>query len=413
MNTTNRIRQGITITEALASIAVAAVGLFAVLAVIPFAARQTEAGLDLDVSVAVGKNAFHEFDVRGMGNIDNWRLPNIDGTPNLDPSDNFWGGKAFVIDPLFLTRNDPIANPAITVFPFPLYNNDELPAQRISPPDPRALSVNQCFYGIDRLNLSAGDRPFNRAQAETIFQSVNELLFKEPADKLQLPELQYKLLDPTVADVPRVPANWVKQKSAGNVSWMAMVVPETSDPANASPHMYRLYVIVFRGRQLNYRSSGASGEAVYTGEILGQGEGGGIVDLTLVSNASLPVPNDPRTNNSLIQDDYLNAGDWVLLTDYNQAVDPSNSEINAHGSNWRWYQVQRVDPPSPTEQADLVLAGSSIRTTLVGPDWTGRDIDLSNNNPNPTQDVRAIVLSNVVAVYEKTIRIEYDSIWNE
>jgi hypothetical protein len=46
--------------------------------------------------------------------------------------------------------------------------------------------------------------------------------------------------------------------------------------------------------------------------------------------------------------------------------------------------------------------------TLSGPDWTG-DIDLQT----PLREARAIVLSNVITVYEKTIRIEYDSIWNE
>lgn len=55
MKSNTKLRRGITITEALASIGVAAVGLFGVLAVIPFAARQAEVGLDLDFAVAAGK----------------------------------------------------------------------------------------------------------------------------------------------------------------------------------------------------------------------------------------------------------------------------------------------------------------------------------------------------------------------
>ena len=430
-NSIQKARQGITITEALASIAVAAVGLFAVLAVIPFAARQTEAGLNLDVSVTVGKNAFQEFDVRGMGNVNNWRLPNISGTRDLDPpADTIWAGKAFVIDPLYLTRNDVLVHPAISVFPYTLYHGDETPANRVSPPDPRAASEDQCLYGIDRLNLASSNTPFNFAQAERIFQSINELVFEEPEDKLNPANQQFKLVDPSLGDNPRNQTNWLRRYSAGKVSWLAMVVPETSVPGEANPHMYRLYVVVFRDRQVNYRLNGSTGEAVFTGQLQGNGDSGGVVDLTLVDNAALPLVSDPPStaptaatnlNNALIQDDYLNAGDWVLLTDYNQVDEVG--DLNAHGKNWRWYQVQRVDPNSPTQQRNQVAAGSPIRTTLIGPDWTGRDIDLTNeSDPVATQndprnadfwDVRAIVLSNVIAVYEKTIRIEYESIWND
>ena len=112
-------------------------------------------------------------------------------------------------------------------------------------------------------------------------------------------------------------------------------------------------------------------------------------------------------NNSLIQDDYLNAGDWVLLTDYPFRGSAGDAPV---GKNWRWYQVQRVDPPSPTEQEELLATGNPVTTTLVLPGgWPGTDLVPSESG---TQ-VLAIVLSNVVAVYEKTIRIEYDSIWNE
>lgn len=185
---------------------------------------------------------------------------------------------------------------------------------------------------------------------------------------------------------------------------MAMVVPESALAANANPHMYRLYIIVFHGRQLNYKATGASGEALYRGIVQGNGRGGGVVDMVLADPSELPVPNDPRTGNRLVQDDYLNAGDWVLLSDHFQYQSTYANWQSNSGGAWRWYQIQRVDPADPNSQNGV------IRTTLVGPDWTGQDVDVSTPN---VWDVHAIVLSNVLAVYEKTIRIEYESIWND
>lgn len=400
-NHPHRNRNGITITEALASIAVAAVGLFAVIAVIPFAARQSELGLDLDVSVAVGKNAFQEFDVRGFGNINRWRLPNIGGTPNVTPTPQYWPGKPFVIDPLFLTNNDPIINPQITVFPYVLYNNDENNINRIPPPTNPPL-VGQPAFGIDRLNLASQNIPLTFAQAERIFRSANELLYDEAEDKLLPPNQQFSR---------DTLGNDLKRSYAGNISWMAMVVPEAgpTTPAQANPHNYRLYVIVFRGRQLNFLPTGPKGEAIFKGRLLfppGPGAvspNGGAIELEPALNAELPT----GINNSLIQDDYVQTGDWILLTDYftyqNNNLSDRPAPLDSAGRNWRWYQIQRVDPSVPSEQL------GTLRATLVGPDWTGRDVQPLTP---AIWDVHAIMMSNVVAVYEKTIRIEYESIWN-
>lgn len=408
-----RNRLGITITEALASIAVAAVGLFAVIAVIPFAARQTEAGLDLDVSVAVGKNAFHDFDVRGLGNAQKWRLSNIGGTENYLPNANYWRGKAIVIDPLYLTRINPTTGnrqitdfPEISIFPYPLYNQDDNNANRIPPGAP--VVVGQSVFGIDRLNISALGSDMNFAQAETVFRSINELLYDEQADKLLPPNQQLKRDASGMVDL--------KRSYSGKISWMAMLVPESSPaaPLQANPHTYRLYVIVFRGRELNFDGpTVAAGEAIYNGQMQSPGPispNGGAVDLKQVASADLPVGGN---SNQLIQDDYLQSGDWILLTDYAQ-LQADGSTIDSSGMNWRWYQIQRVEPSNLTDQIEELNSTAAnengARVTLVGPDWTGRDIDLTTPN---VWDVRAIAMSNVVAVYEKTIRVEYDSIWNE
>ncbi|MDG2467789.1 MAG: hypothetical protein P8M80_00790 [Pirellulaceae bacterium] len=389
---TIRKRSGITITEALASIAVAAVGLFAVLAVIPFAARQTGAGLDLDSSVAMGKNAFQDFDVRGMGNPRNWRVAYRPGAGNnVAPTAGDIWGKTIVIDPLFLNQNfaginvnnenSPTFSPEIAVFPFSLYHQE----------------ANRNPYTVTRMNLAANGTAYNMATAESVFRSMNELVFDEPGDKLNFPPQSFKR-DGTVE---------LKRNYRGDITWMAMVVPERCNPlmvANANselnPHFYRLYVIVFKNRQLNYRQGTGSGEAVYRANPIGNGQRGGDFEFDLMTKFEdgmvLPVANQ------LQEGDYLNAGDWVLLTDYNQ-IPPSGGQAAPTGTQWLFYQIQRVGTPGKVNRD-----GNNTIVTLSGPDWTG-DIDLQT----PPREARAIVLSNVITVYEKTIRIEYDSIWNE
>lgn len=365
-------RAGITITEALASIAIAATGLFAVLAIIPFAARQTEAGLDLDVAVSVGKNAVHDFDVRGMGRVSNWRLAYVPPDPstmtvernNVIPASSYWVGKPVVIDPLFINQNldlisipgtpsptsPTVTAPEIIGFPYALYD---------------VVQANS--RAIDRLNMAANGTAYNYSQSEGIFRSVNELVFNNPTNDLDNP-IQSINRDGTVD---------LKRDYQGKISWMAMVVPETDVFDEVNPHMYRLYVIVFRNRQLTYRHTDPTGEAVFSTTSAGSGIGGGSYDFQVVDGA-------------LQQDDYLNNGDWVLFTDF--PVD----------NKWRWYQISRVNPPQKDEQIKLFRSPSGMATvTVQGADWSG--------STSPT----AIVMSNVISVYEKTIRIEYDSIWNE
>ena len=374
-------RAGITITEALASIAIAATGLFAVLAIIPFAARQTEAGLELDVAVSVGKNAVHDFDVRGMGRVSNWRIayvPPNGASPerfNVIPANSYWAGKAVVIDPLFINQNiyslPIIDKQAISSFPYPLFDVD--------PTVSRA---------IDRINLSSNGVAYTYAHSEGIFRSINELVFNDPTNDLDNP-IQSLNRDGTVD---------TKRNYQGKISWMAMVVPDNNVGVN--PHMYRLYVIVFKDRQLNYRPSNPAGEAVYEATANGSTIGGGTFGFRV-------------TEGQLRQDDYLNSGDWVLLTDHRidslltPIIPPQTPDVP---TSWRWYQIQRVDPPQKAEQIRLFspAVNGTANVTLQGSDWAG-----TTDNATARRKAWAIVLSNVISVYEKTIRIEYDSIWNE
>lgn len=425
-------KRGITITEALASIAVASVGLFAVLAVIPFAARQAQVGLDLDYAVAVGKNGFHDFDNREMGVVRNWRI-GYDEAPtqafdyDLDGNDEFFGGngtantnnflrygKVVLIDPLFLNRNSDLfpTEFAIDQFPMPLYDPTDPDPDDVYP----ATDINGAPSGlpaktsetINRLNLVSVSRKGNKAgwtdikfvpyflpMSELVFQDSNDLQFEEAIDKLNPPNQIYKLGDPTLSK--NDPANpRVKRQSTGKISWMAMLVPEANHR-----HLYRVYFIVFKDRVLRFQrdpnisvagnpSRNIIGEVVFdarvpnpvaVGATFQRGQGGGEFSLDWRAGA-FPIDD---ANNVLTggAQKTLNQGDWILLANKNQNF-------------YRWYQISRIDNTRAVGAPDCDV-------TLRGP-----DVDANAINA----ELRAIAPAGVIAVYEKTIRIESDSIWN-
>jgi Tfp pilus assembly protein PilV len=63
-------RDGISIIEVLTSMAVAAIGVFGVMIMIPFAVKQSQTGLDNDAANSLGRNATEELQVNGLLQVD-------------------------------------------------------------------------------------------------------------------------------------------------------------------------------------------------------------------------------------------------------------------------------------------------------------------------------------------------------
>ena len=59
-------RQGLSVIEVLTSIVVALIGVFGVLAMIPFSVKQTQTGLDQDVATSLARNALSSFEAGGF-----------------------------------------------------------------------------------------------------------------------------------------------------------------------------------------------------------------------------------------------------------------------------------------------------------------------------------------------------------
>ena len=59
-------RHGLSVIEVLTSIVVALIGVFGVLAMIPFSVKQTQSGLDQDAATSMARNAVSRFEAGGF-----------------------------------------------------------------------------------------------------------------------------------------------------------------------------------------------------------------------------------------------------------------------------------------------------------------------------------------------------------
>ena len=59
-------RHGLSVIEVLTSIVVALIGVFGVLAMIPFSVKQTQSGLDQDAATSMARNALANFEASGF-----------------------------------------------------------------------------------------------------------------------------------------------------------------------------------------------------------------------------------------------------------------------------------------------------------------------------------------------------------
>jgi len=221
--------------------------------------------------------------------------------------------------------------------------------------------------------------PEMRALADHIFQSSDDLIFQEPVDKQSLPSQLYE-------------DNAVRSTN-GKMSWMAMVTPQPNSPGS---DLYRLYIIVFKSRDLN---PGVSGELVLNIQFTGIGSGGGdavLADGTLPSGN--PIYPGTRSDKQMpfmvysepVQEEFrIHRGSWLMICRNIEGGPQINTPV------FGWYRVSKFDP----------LTGF---ITLEGSDWS------PTTNPSATDYYRdyAVFLPQVTMVYEKTIRLETPSLWS-
>jgi len=266
-----------------------------------------------------------------------------------DPSSarNGWA-TAFAIDPLFIANNSTDAN--AEEFPYGTTTGV-----------PRMIRVTL------RSSPSGTASIMTSVQAEDIFVSQDELTFDLPKDRAQPP---FQVFGQAGA----------RRQYEGRISWMATLAPVIS---SADRDLYTLSVVVFHNRSVTDTSVE---HVVDVRNFHASGIAGG--DVTLQGTS----PDDLD----------LQAGNWVMLMDFASSGVPF----------FRWYRVLATEESAQLSgtvwQRDVTLHGADWPTSLVA---TTNAYWSSSPPPPGIFPTRVAVIDNVVAVYEKTVRLETGNLW--
>jgi len=444
-------RRGVSILEVMFAILVTVVGLFGAVAVFPAASAMARKGRVNDAAAAAGRSAVGDFDARGMrrpnmwwafagntANTNKWDFFLPPDPPRFSPPHyttvlsssatrpgiRYPLGTAFCIDPRtigLLERDRPTSNasnhplhalaglfPAVDRANITL--NPQVPGLDARSVDPRMFRITMGATPNSTSYMSA-------LQADGIFSFDDDLSYERSDQDRSLPATQlYDYIGGTK------PNPLAKRLSDGHLTWMATLVPKVeivqrnvnpSDPAThgfakvasnaqimwAQPtDEYVLSIVVFHDREFDPNwfdpaNTEPTGERLVAGALAGDGSTGGEVEL---------YANDPRWLK-------LRSHDWVLLSGvYTYRHPNSGQTVLSNVPAFQWYRVTDCD--SEPEQGSFGPGNPQytqrIYASLMGQDWN-KDIVNPVLGTGGQYTFQATIVQGVVAVYEKTVRLEY------
>jgi hypothetical protein len=380
----NKHRRGVSILEVLFAIMISAIGLMGAIAVFPAALLQTKRGQQSDMTAAAGVTATHTFDAMGMRQPGRWLLPNstaparwpagmgIASPPAMPTNSNTGqtqidGEFAYCIDPRFVAAN-------------------------ITPPANTSTDNNMNFfpYGqtaspMVRVTLNNGQPgstiPMRVPQAELAFRIEDDLAYDRFTGNFNgIDQSTQQAASLFVRDSARNP---LKRESHGHMSWMATLAPklERLPTGGAFEDRYVLSVVVFYDRPVVLQANtgfDVSEWELSVGNFYGGGIGGGDMQLVFPNAGPFTAPGNTEEQLRRLN---LNRDQWVMLSG---ATTVSGRRMPV----CRWYRI--ID----SDDSD----GTSVDVTLAGADW-----ELASRPPRETS---VIVCQGVVAVFEKTIKLE-------
>jgi len=361
-------RNGLSVIEVLTSIVVALIGVFGVLAMIPFSVKQTQSGLDQDAATSMARNALADFEASGFkvvsddgsGGRLNW-LDNT-GTNNvittISPATDL-----LCIDPLGVRES------GVSSFPF-------------NSPSPITMqTVTLARPGVDP--ATGAPIAFTLADARRMFRLTDDLVFEEadnPNDE------DSALLGPVQifneVDVAGALQS-LNRQSNGTISWCAIAEPNIVDPDTSEIESFKFYILVFKDRVTDVT---APESAMLAAPV--------ISPVTFGQSAAVTIAEE-------LTDD-VRRNDWVMLIN-REMPDPSlPNEPIARRTN---ISFARIANQFSTE------TGSSL--TLDGPDFQFTNSGLApDGSGTPSPEATFIVhLRDVVAVFPRTIKLESNSGW--
>lgn len=421
-------RDGITIIEVLTSMAVATIGVFGVMVMIPFAVKQSQTGLDNDAANALGRNTIEELQILGLlqtgeapiaGAVDDVfsRMTFVNSTPGP-----FFG--AFFNPNLSRAGEGfPVGGPPPFDFRFPGtfhfdpigFANGLTETQFTTSPDLAGDQLTILSATANRLTSIDVDNdgtldfvggvagPFGVREAARLCRSRDELFFSEDVDN----ELQVAPPQP-LYDVDGTGSS-VKRQFGGRISWSAFFVPEI-DPGLTSSTIsrYRSHVLVYRDRFVNPAELAGPAPFIsppsnYTTFLVDRATTVGVPAnhfQSTVSQIQLATP---------IPDDTIFRGDWVMVvnripTPLTAGLPVSEPELgtgityraadNGFRTQLMFAQVSRV-------------TGSSVTVDGGAFDFVAPGIPATPPAGTlPSSETYMVLLRNVVNVYQRSISVE-------
>ena len=354
-------RDGLSVIEVLTSIVVALIGVFGVLAMIPFSVKQTQSGLDQDAATSMARNALADFEAsrfkETFEDSSGTRQLNWIDSANTNVVTAISNATSLVcIDPLGVTEQNNTFNP----FPFN---------------SPSPITIPTVTLAQPGVPLSPA-LPFTLAEARRMFRLTDGLVFAQDDD-------------PTVTDSDLLgpvqifnegAAGLLNRQSNGTISWCAIAEP-TIASANASEiRSYKFHILVFKDR--------VTDSMVPESEMLSSPV---LSPTTFGQSASVTIP-------ATLTDD-VRRNDWVMLI--NQETTGSGSI--AQQTNISFARITNLFN-NDNGLSRISIDGSDFPFTSSGlaADGTG------TTTPDATHIVH---LRDVVAVFSRTIKLETNSEW--
>jgi hypothetical protein len=443
--------------EVLFSIGVIAIGLLGVLALYPLALSQIGTGNVADRSARAGQNAVELFAARGMARPDQllWFQNSPPNPPPqekpVDTSDTSsllaaeiaellpdGNNTALLIDPMFVAVRRQTYGSGYDARLFPYYTRQTIPNPLPGNPPPYPTQFDPRLRRVTLRSSATASTIMAAAQAELLFRSDDDLSFELPLDRNAPPEQIFG-------------ANNARRQYEGTISWMATLVPQLDianlsepfvdsnsncewdpaesytdlngngqydgvpepftdsngngkwDPAEAFTDsngngrydrgtargdLYQLSIVVFDRRDSSMAMNAQNERVVNVALFHNGGLGGG--DVTLGASTAEELDVKP--------------GQWLMLMATPGPMIPRSAPCpNFPGvSLFRWYRVLDA------EEAPRNVPGSVYPwerdVVLQGPDWpVSYFASLTGPAQRPT---RAALVSNVVAVFERSIQLE-------
>ena len=416
-------RRGISIIEVLTSMAVATIGVFGVMVMIPFAVQQSQRGLDNDAASVLGSNAIEKLQMDGYLTVDeamfggtvdevfprllitsnpgvdlNWNLSrigqigNIGGTPFSFPG-------LIHFDPIAYTAGNGVVGNGMTELildPVAVGGTDNIVVSFANAARTAFVDVNG--NGVFDTGEPSAGQPVTDREAARICRSRDQLFYDEDSendDALAPPQPLF--------DVDG--GNTSKRQASGRISWSAFLSPEKHPSLTSGPvSRFRSHVLVYRDRFVD--PTPANRVAFKTAFPFDEDQRGSSYDYYLTNmagNGFNSAVSQITFANDVIDTEELSRGDWVMLV--NRILEADGDPIRTLGAG----DFRAADPGFRTQIMFARVTRVSANTVSVegGPfEFTPAGIPLTGSPSLPSSETYMVHLKDVVNVFERSVSVE-------